>query len=95
MGKTFFLIIYILVFFLSLSSPAFAAVKTGPKAPPPSQYGGFSLTPTIGGFLFQDPTHPKATSLYGVKFGYDLLKTSIANSLGVEGTLNYCTPNQS
>ncbi|OGU07685.1 MAG: hypothetical protein A2075_22075 [Geobacteraceae bacterium GWC2_58_44] len=47
------------------------------------------LTPTIGGYFFAAPQSLNATPLYGLRLSYDHVGTSIVDSLGVEGTVNY------
>jgi OmpA-OmpF porin, OOP family len=47
------------------------------------------VTPTIGGFLFSSSDSLYPAPLYGIKVSYDMIGTGIADSLGVEGTVNY------
>jgi outer membrane protein OmpA-like peptidoglycan-associated protein len=90
LAKTVFALIFILIVSASIPSPVFAAVKSRSK-PIPVTLGGFSLTPTIGGYFFAGSEQRDATQSYGLKAGYDIIGKSIADSLGIEGTLNYFT----
>jgi len=89
-AKTILTLIFTLILSASILSPVFAAVKPRSKTPPVT-LGGFSLTPTIGGYFFAGSEQRDATPLYGLKIGYDNIAKSIADSLGIEGTLNYFT----
>jgi OmpA-OmpF porin, OOP family len=70
------------------SSSAFAAaVPRGKTAPAPVT--NISVTPTIGGYVFGGSESLDPTVLYGVKLSYDIVGRTIADSIGVEATLNY------
>ena len=90
LAKTVFALVFTLILSASIPSPVFAAAKPRSKLIPVT-LGGFSLTPTIGGYLFAGSEQRDATQSYGLKVGYDKIDKSMANSLGVEGTLNYFT----
>jgi OOP family OmpA-OmpF porin len=83
-ARTVFALVFTLIVSAAIPTLIFAEVK-----PAPVTLGGFSLTPTIGGYLFARSEQRNTTPLYGLKFGYDNIAKSIANSLGVEATLNY------
>ena len=68
-----------------LSPQADAAKSNLPSGPASS----ISLTPTLGGYHFAGAEHFQTTLLYGVKLGYDIVGTSIADSLGIEATYNH------
>ncbi|BCS53257.1 OmpA family protein [Geobacter sp. SVR] len=70
-----------------LAFPAGAA-ETGKKKQN-SRDGSFSLTATVGGYLFAGSENLRATPLYGVKLGYDMQGRSIADSLGIEVSYSY------
>ena len=70
---------------ISLSSPVYAEVG-GKKNPKSST---IALTPTVGGFLSSESGSAKFSPLYGMKLSYDINGKNIADSLGIEGTLNY------
>jgi OOP family OmpA-OmpF porin len=53
--------------------------------------GGLSLTPMISGYFFDGSEQLDPIQSYGLKVGYDNIGNSIADSLGLEGTLNYFT----
>ncbi|NPU82905.1 MAG: OmpA family protein [Syntrophaceae bacterium] len=59
---------------LAAASPGLAEVRPGT----------FSVTPFIGGYVFDNSQHLKNAPVYGVRFGYDL-----ARYFGVEATLDY------
>jgi len=86
--KTVFALLFTLIVSASIPSPVFAAVQPRSK-PKPVTLGGFSLSPTVGGYFFAGSEQLQSTPLYGLKFGYDRIGKSITESLGVEGTLNY------
>jgi OOP family OmpA-OmpF porin len=67
--------------------------KSAPKVKPApvGALGGFSLTPTVGGYSFAGSEHRDPAQLYGLKIGYDKIGKSIEDSLGVEATFNYFT----
>lgn len=90
MARTVFALIFTIVISVSFSTPIFAAAKAKPNAPSLNT-GGFSLTPTIGGYFFTESERLASTPLYGVKIGYDAFAGSMVDSLGVEGTANYFT----
>ncbi len=90
MAKTVFALIFTLIVSVVTSPPVSAASTRGSKLIP-ATLGGFSLTPTIGGYFFAGSEQRDATQLYGIKIGYDIIEHSLADSLGVEGTLNYFT----
>jgi OOP family OmpA-OmpF porin len=92
LAKSVFVLICTLIIYLSVLTPLTAlALTVRPKAPPRSELGGLSFTPTIGGYLSTGSGALNSSLLYGAKIGYDKLGTSIVDSLGVEGTLNYLT----
>lgn len=90
MAKTVFALILILIVSASIPSSVFAVIKSRSN-PIPVTLGGFSLTPTIGGYFFAGSEQRDATQSYGLKAGYDIIGKSIADSMGIEGTLNYFT----
>ena len=92
MTKIVFALIFALITSVSFSSPVLAAQKK-PSKDTYADLGGFSLTPTVGGLSYAGTGSRTISPLYGVKIGYDIIGTSIVNSLGIEGTLNYFTAN--
>ena len=88
--KIVFALIFILIVSVYIPSSVFAADIRGSN-PKPVTLGGFSLTPTIGGYFFAGSEQRDATPSYGLKTGYDIIRKSVADSLGIEGTLNYFT----
>jgi outer membrane protein OmpA-like peptidoglycan-associated protein len=72
-------------FILNDVSAALKRSTPTPKGPTDS----ISLTPTVGGYFFAGSDHYKHTPLYGLKFSYDFNAKSIADSLGLEATVNY------
>lgn len=94
LAKSVFVLICICtlnIYLLVLTPFTALAQAVQPKTPPRSELGGLSFTPTIGGYLSSNSGALNITPLYGVKIGYTKLGTSIVDSLGVEGTLNYLT----
>jgi OOP family OmpA-OmpF porin len=71
-----------------MASSVFAATSPGSKTKP-STLGGLSLSATASEYFFSGSDQRNATPLYGLKIGYDKISKSIADSLGVEGTVNY------
>jgi OOP family OmpA-OmpF porin len=90
LAKTVFALVFTLIVSASIPSPVFAVTLPRSK-PVPVTLGGFSLTPTVSGYLFSGSEQRDATLTYGLKVGYDKIITSIADSLGLEGTVNYFT----
>ena len=90
MAKTAFALIFILLASASISTPVFAAAKSKSNSTP-DPLGGFSLTPTIGGYVFAGSEQRNITQSYGLKFGYENIVKLMTERLGVEGTLNYFT----
>jgi OOP family OmpA-OmpF porin len=88
MAKIVFALIFTLIVSAPIPSPVFAAPKPRSKSIPVTT-GGFSLTPTIGGYFFSGSDQRDTTPSYGLKIGYDNIGGSIAESLGIEGSLNY------
>lgn len=89
-AKTFFALILTLV--VSASAPSRVCAAPAPRSKTiPVSVGGFSLTPTVGGYFFAGSEQRDATRSYGLKFGYDNIAKSMTDSLGIEGTLNYFT----
>ena len=86
LAKTIIALLFTLIVSASIPSPLSAAAATRPK---PVTLGGFSLSPTIGWYIFKESEHRDSTPLYGLKIGYDKIATSIADNLGVEGSVNY------
>ena len=88
MAKTVFALICTILISVSFQLPAFAAeiAKLPPKA---DSLGGLSVSSTVGGYLFAGSEQQNATTVYGIKIGYEQIEKSVASSLGVEGTLNY------
>jgi OOP family OmpA-OmpF porin len=66
------------------------ALTVPKKAPQHSELGGLSFTPTIG-YLYPGTDAFDSTVLYGAKISYDKLGQGIADSIGVDGTLNFFT----
>jgi len=65
----------------------------GGKAEPEAT---ISITPTVGSILFAPSGLTYPAFIYGMKISYDVNGSNIADSLGVEGTVNYfATPSQS
>lgn len=48
-----------------------------------------SVTPTLGGYLFSSEDSLDPAPIYGLKISYDIIKTDLSDSLGIEGTVNY------
>jgi OOP family OmpA-OmpF porin len=88
MVKAVIAFIFILIVSASHPSVVLAASKSGPN-PIPETLGGFSLSPTVGGYFFSGSEDREATLVYGLKFGYDYLAKSMTERIGVEATLNY------
>ena len=97
MAKPLFALIITLVISMIAPVAVFAATEPKSKPAPVSKpepvgaLGGFSLTPTAGGYSFTGSEHRDPVQLYGLKIGYDNIGKSIADSLGVEATFNYFT----
>lgn len=89
MAKSFFVLILTLVISVLISVTAFAAAATPVSKPVSGALGGFSLTPTVGGYSFAGSEQLDPVQLYGLKIGYDKIGSSIEDSLGVEATFNY------
>ncbi len=64
----------IVLLVLAAASPGLAEVRPGT----------FSVTPFIGGYVFNADQHLKNAPVYGIRFGYD-----ITRYLGVEGVFDY------
>lgn len=90
MVKTALALAFTLILSASIPSPVFAAAKARSGSVPVT-LGGFSLTPTIGGYFFASPQQLDTTQAYGLKIGYDNIAKSMTDSLGIEGSLNYFT----
>ncbi|MBW4056049.1 MAG: OmpA family protein [Proteobacteria bacterium] len=90
MAKTVFALIFTLIVSVVMPPPVSAASARESKLIP-ATLGGFSLTPTIGGYFFAGSEQRNATQTYGIKIGYDIIEQSLEDSLGVEGTFNYFT----
>ena len=90
MAKTVFILIFTFIVSASIPSPIFAVTRLESKSIPIT-LGGFSLSPTIGGYSFAGSEQRDVTQSYGLKIGYDKIGKSMADSLGIEGTLNYLT----
>jgi OOP family OmpA-OmpF porin len=88
LAKTVFTFIFTTLISATLLIPAFAAEITRPPSKPDSP-GGLSISSTIGGYFFAGSEQRNATTSYGVKVGYEKIEKSVAESLGIEGTLNY------
>lgn len=86
--KTVLALTFALILSATSLSPVFAAANPRSKTPTVTR-GGLSLTPAIGGYLFDGSDHLDASLTYGLKIGYDNIGRAISDSLGVEGTLNY------
>ncbi len=88
MAKIVFVLIVTIFISASLQFSAFAAELTRPpsKADPS---GGLSVSSTVGGYIFAGSEQRNITPLYGIKVGYEKMEKSVADSLGIEGTLNY------
>lgn len=86
--KKIWVLIFTLIVSASFPSPGLAIDKPKSK-PTPMDLGGFSLTPTIGGYFFTGSEKRDATQMYGLKVGYDNIGKSFTDSLGVEVSLNY------
>lgn len=88
MAKIVFALILAIFISASLQSPAFAAEIT--KSPSKAgSLGGLSVSSTIGGYFFAGSEQRNATTLYGIKLGYEKIEKAVADSLGVEGSFNY------
>jgi len=88
LAKTFFALITTICISAMLTFPAFAAEIARPQSKSDSP-GGLSVSPTIGGYFFAGSEQRSVAPLYGIKIGYEKIEKSGADSLGVEGTLNY------
>ena len=88
MAKTVFVLIFTILISASLQFPAFAAEVTRSPSKADS-LGGLSISTTVGGYTFAGSEQRNTTPLYGLKIGYEKIEKSVANSLGIEGTLNY------
>ncbi|MFZ4858576.1 MAG: OmpA family protein [Desulfuromonadaceae bacterium] len=89
MVKTVFALICAVLISATLQFPASAA-EIIPKPPTKADSpGGLSVTSTVGSYFFAGSEQRNATTLYGLKVGYEKIEKSVADSLGVEGTLNY------
>jgi outer membrane beta-barrel protein len=88
LAKIVFVLIFTILISASFQFPAFAAELTrSPSKMDPS--GGLSISATVGGYSFAGSEQRNITPSYGVKVGYEKIKKSIADNLGIEGTLNY------
>ncbi|MBJ6727329.1 porin family protein [Geomesophilobacter sediminis] len=67
---------------LCLSFPTLSLAAAGKSLPP-----SVTLTPTLGGIVTPGAKHIEP--LYGLKIGYDRDGQNIADSIDVEGTVNY------
>jgi len=88
MVKTFCALALSLTVFAINQLPAFAAENPGSKSVP-AALGGFSVTPTIGGYFFAKSEQRDAIQSYGLKIGYEKLGKSITDNLGIECSANY------
>ncbi|MDD2899810.1 MAG: outer membrane beta-barrel protein [Desulfuromonadaceae bacterium] len=88
MATYVFELILIMLISAIFQAPAFSAeiIKSKPK-PDPS--GGLSVSSTSGYHIFDRSEHLNTQESYGIKIGYETIEKSIADSIGVEGTLNY------
>ena len=88
MAKRVFALIITILISATLQFPVFAAeIAKPPSKVDPS--GGLSISSRIGSGFFTGSDQRNATPLYGISVGYEKIEKSAANSLGVEGTLNY------
>jgi OOP family OmpA-OmpF porin len=55
----------------------------------PITTGGLSVTPTAGWYNFEGADRFESGPLTGLKVGYEYIGQSIADSIGIEGTVNY------
>lgn len=88
LAKTVIALIITLLISASLHPHVFAAeiVKPKPKSDPS---GGLSLSSTVGSYFFAGSEQRNIAQSYGIKVGYEAIEKSVADSLGIEGTLNY------
>jgi len=76
---------------LFLPSSGLAAIKSSKNV---KKTSAVTLTPMIGGYLFAGSDDLDPTPLYGLKLSYDIIGSSIIDSLGIEGTVNYFSTTQ-
>lgn len=82
MAKAAFIAVTI---FFVVNTAAAAEIKRKTAAPSNS----LSLAANVGGYLFAGSEHLQAQPLYGVKLSYDIIRNTIADSIGVEASFNY------
>lgn len=84
-------IAYVIIFAIIVSISIPSAVCAAPRAKrgQPVTTGGFSVTPTAGGYFSSGTDSFESGPLYGMKFGYETVGRSIPDSLGIEATFNY------
>lgn len=88
MAKIVFALIATLFISAILQFPAFAAETKRPSSRTDS-LGGLSLSSTVGSYFFAGSEHRSIAPLFGIKVGYEKVEKSVAESIGIEGTLNY------
>jgi OmpA-OmpF porin, OOP family len=87
LSKSFCHLLAATLFAVFVTSNVFAASTAAKKTTEPTS--SFSVTPTVGGYLFAPQQHLDPALLFGMKVSYDILGSNIINSLGLEGTVNY------
>jgi OmpA-OmpF porin, OOP family len=73
---------------ICFSSPALSVTEAPTAATPITS---FSLTPSIGGYLFSSTDALKPTPIYGLRLSYDHIGRDITDTIGFEATVNYFT----
>jgi OOP family OmpA-OmpF porin len=81
-------LIMVTIMSVSFQAIVFAATVPGSKSAPATS-GGFSLTPSTGGYLFAGSEQLKPVQYYGIKIGYDIIGKTFIESMGIEGSLDY------
>ena len=88
MVKSISILAFVLI--VSASTPITVSAAEKPSSKPlPASLGGFSLTPTIGGYYFAKSEQRDTIQTYGLKIGYETLGKSLSDNLGIECTVNY------
>lgn len=73
---------------MSITFPCGSSAAPRKKGQPITT-GGFSVTPTVGWYNFEGADLFESGPLTGLKFGYEYIGKNIADSIGIEGSVNY------
>lgn len=86
MSKIVLALVCALIISITIPSGSSAAPRTKGQ---PITTGGFSVTPTVGWYNFEGADLFESGPITGLKLGYEYIGKSIADSIGIEGTVNY------